>query len=118
MNNSIQEYCKKINRELTSVTLISIFLIPLFFLILIAYIHFKEANSRTQIVYKEGAVDNLAQNFADTSAGNPFASNKGKTYTFSWCQGASRILSKNKIIFSSEEEAKSSGRTLSKMCQK
>ena len=118
MGLSIQEYCKKINRELTFVDIGSIFLTLIFLALLVIVINTKRGATISPVIYKEAdRVDSqeLSQN-GDT--GKPFASKSGKTYTFEWCQGSSRISSKNKIYFSSLAEAEASGRTLSKLCKK
>jgi hypothetical protein len=74
------------------------------------------------ILYHEGLYEDVQSKDQNIPNGSndirPFGSAKGKTYTFSWCQGSTRISSKNKIYFGSEEEAKGVGRRLSKLCKK
>jgi hypothetical protein len=121
MWHSIQEYCKKINRELTFIDIASVFVTLITLVLLSVIIKGNIESSPSQVVYKRGE-----NNGALTTTGGdvtnqsekPFASKNGKTYTFSWCQGNTRINAKNKIYFSSEDEAKRSGRYLSKLCQK
>ena len=48
----------------------------------------------------------------------PFSSINGKTYTFVWCQGADKILIKNRVYYSDQTEVQKSGKTLSQLCQK
>jgi hypothetical protein len=115
MGSSIQEYCKKINRELTFVDVASLSLTFLFILFLVIFVTIQQKENVSQVVYKEGEIGSLVPK---PDAGRPFGSRYGKTYTFSWCQGANRILDKNKVYFSSKESAEASGRTLSKLCQK
>ncbi len=116
MKSSIQEYCKKINRELTFVSILSLFLTVVTLFALTGYLYFLQGKNRSAVMYKE--TDVAMREVASLDGSRPFGSNKGTTYTFSWCQGANRILDKNKVYFSSEEEAKISGRRLSKLCQK
>ena len=71
-------------------------------------------NSKKPLIYRE------ADSFSQSNSGEKvsiFASKNGKTYTFSWCQGANKIKEENKVFFSSEEEAVKSGRRLSKLCK-
>ena len=121
MWSSIQDYCKKINREITFTTIFSLFLTAVFLVGLTIYIRQKESSIQVSIVYTEASnsknsTESLTLAPQDTS--KPFGSKKGKTYTFTWCQGGNKILEKNKLYFSSEESAKTSGRTLSKLCKK
>ena len=46
------------------------------------------------------------------------ASKNGSTYFFSWCSGVERIKAENLITFLSEDQAKKSGRRLSKTCER
>lgn len=120
--HSIQDYLKKINRSLTFTDILSLFVTVLLLLLLTLYISNKQARTMKPVVYQEGTEVKgsvFIQKDLDTqNNGRPFASSKGKTYTFSWCQGSRVISSKNKIYFATEEEAKSTGRTLSKLCKK
>jgi hypothetical protein len=115
MRSSIQEYCKKINRGLTFTDILSLFVTLLVVVILVVVISMERDKNLKEVVYKESEVSVLSQ---ENNDGKPFGSVSGKTYTFSWCQGSSRISLKNKIYFSSTGEAESSGRTLSKLCRK
>lgn len=117
IKHSIQEYCKKINRAITPVFIISLFLSFLAFFSLTLYVYEKQKGERKSIVYEEKKSDPEDRR-GTSDASKPFGSIKGKTYTFSWCQGSGTISLKNKIIFSSEEEAKKTGRTLSKLCKR
>ena len=113
--SSIQEYCKKINSRLTYFDIISISLIVSGIIFLSLYFQYSERKKYTDVIYQEGK--NLGLD-VQKDRGLPFGSKTGKTYTFFWCQGSSRIKETNKIIFSNEEEASKAGRTLSKLCQK
>jgi hypothetical protein len=115
MNNSIQEYCKKINRELTIFDVGSLAVVTLLILVLGIYLEVETTKETSEILYQESLTEGAS---GEEKSSLPFGSNHGKTYTFSWCQGSSRILDKNKIIFPDEEHAKKSGRTLSKLCTK
>lgn len=80
------------------------------------YIYTKNKQNSLPVTYIE------AQNSFTEKAGmgsvKPFASIHGQTYTFSWCQSSSRIVEKNRIYFTDEEEAKQKGYRLSKLCSK
>jgi hypothetical protein len=115
MNNSIQEYSKKINRGLSIFDIGSLMAVTLGILFLNVYVDAKSTKALTGAVYQEG---DLTIESKEQDKGLPFGSKNGKTYTFSWCQGSSRILEKNKIIFATEDEALRSGRTMSKLCQR
>ena len=112
MLESIQDYAKKINRELTFVDCASILATLLVLLGFFGYLSVKETKTSKGITYStNSAIDNLEEV-------QPFASRNGKTYTFSWCGGSSAIKDSNKIYFKTEEQAKASGRTLSKLCSR
>jgi hypothetical protein len=72
----------------------------------------KEVN---EIIYQTSITNH---DLVSQTNSKPFGSKHGKTFTFSWCSGSDRILIKNKIYFSSSEEALASGRSLSKLCKK
>lgn len=110
MGNSIQEYCKKINSRLDYTDILSLFLTFTCLLSLFLYLDYVKSKTRVPFLYKEGVTEEEVQPSVI------FASRNGKTYTYSWCKGAQTILEKNKIYFKTEEEAKQSGRVLSKMC--
>lgn len=120
MGPSIQDYCKKINSDLTFTSIFSVFLVVVFLAGFIVYISYQESSLRKPISYTEATGMNASESVSNSSVqGNsrPFGSSKGKTYTFAWCQGSDRILEKNKVYFASEQDAKASGRTLSKLCR-
>lgn len=117
MASSIQEYCKKINRAVTFVDIIGLLCIAIAFVVLAIVIDYTKKVDPQEVVYIERAGMSGIQE-EDVKPNKPFGSRSGKTYTFSWCQGSSRILAKNKIYFTNEEEAQASGRTLSKLCQR
>ena len=115
MGLSIQDYAKKINSRISGTGIISLLITALFLALLLTFlaIHTK---SDTRVVYIEAPYSTTTPDVSTT--GKPFASSKGKTYTFDWCSGSSVISAKNKIYFASEDEAKSTGRTISKLCKK
>lgn len=113
MLHSIQDYAKKINRSLTIYDCASILATLAILLGFLWFIRQKEEFVNQQVVYTKSEVSKEIE-----ESGLPFASKKGKTYTFNWCGGASAIKQTNKIYFKSEEEARNSGRTLSKLCSK
>ena len=120
--SSIQEYGKKINSRITGLDILSLLVTMLSLGVLYGVIlHSKELYA-TKVIYTEGSgiisshnsgVSNGSQHDA-----RPFGSKKGTTYTFSWCTRSGAIRDINKIYFVNEEEAKRSGRTLSKLCKK
>ena len=113
MGHSIQEYLKKINSKLTTYDCLSVSITLLFLIMFAVYIFIWEKETNIPVSYIVDSSDNMLKNKEED---RPFASTNGKTYTFSWCRGESRISDKNKIFFSSENEAKNSGRTLSRLC--
>ncbi|MDQ5962742.1 MAG: hypothetical protein QG653_549 [Patescibacteria group bacterium] len=112
MGHSIQELLKKINSAITFLDVLSLAITTLIIIVCSWYIVHTISKNNLPITYVSGAHQNVVVE-GDT---RPFGSVSGTTYTFSWCQGAGAILPKNKIYFTSEEEAKISGRTLSKLC--
>lgn len=115
IGSSIQDYCKKINSRLTFTDICSLFLTLVALISLVLFLSYKERLQYKDIVYKEGEMEVVQETI---KSNQPFGSKKGKTYTFSWCQGSSRILPSNVVYFSSEKDAVDSGRTLSKLCKK
>jgi hypothetical protein len=122
--HSIQKYGRKINSIITIYDIVSLGIVCSVLGGIVTYINYLNKESYTPVSYVAYSNSNelnrslLIGGAEDTSRDSqPFASKKGKTYTFSWCSGASRISAKNKIYFKSEADAKSSGRTLSKLCK-
>ncbi len=114
MWHSIQENLKKINSYLSWGDCFSLFITTLFLGTFLTFIYLEKADSYIPVRYIESNGEILSKN----NISKPFASRSGKTYTFSWCQGSTIISEKNKIYFSTEDEAINSGRVLSKLCQK
>ena len=113
MLHSIQEYLKIINSKITKPDYLSLLVTTVFIAFFSFYLYFQKNHENTEVSYISNASKTATSNQLNQ---NPFASINGKTYTFSWCSGSDRILSKNRIYFKNEEDAKNSGRTLSKMC--
>ena len=111
--SSIQEYLKRINSKLTKLDCLSLFATTICCLSFAGYLYIKKAGENMPVSYIEGKSEGMALAVTDS---RPFASIKGKTYTFTWCQNSGAI--KKRTYFANEEEAKKSGRTLSKLCQK
>ncbi len=122
MGFSIQDYLKKINSWLRFTDILSLFVTCAIIVLFTGYIQYTQRENSQSVVYREGLYEDIQSKDQHISGGSndvrPFGSIKGKTYTFSWCQGATRISTKNKIHFASEDEARSSGRTLSKLCRR
>ena len=118
MGISIQDYLRKINSRLTWFDIISLSLSLLVLGLTVAFLQMKESSNMKEIIYKKGSYDISISEEGSDKGDKPFGSRKGKTYTFSWCKGGRVIKESNKIYFGSEEEAKSTGRTLSKLCKK
>lgn len=114
MWTSIQENLKKINSYISWGDCLSLLTTTVFLATLISFLYIKKSDSYIPVKYIESG-GNTSHIDGEP---RPFASIGGKTYTFSWCQGSSVISEKNKIYFKSEEDAKNSGRELSKLCQK
>jgi hypothetical protein len=122
--HSIQEYGKKINSLITIYDIVSLGIICSVLGGFVTYINHINKENYTPVYYVTYTNNNVfktsltLEESVDVSRDSrPFASKKGRTYTFSWCNGATRISTKNKIFFKSEAEAKQSGRTLSKLCK-
>ena len=119
MGNSIQDYLKKINSRLTWTDCVSIFITCFFLVVFLGYLYIQKEEESIPVTYKAYNIDRNSDNDEQGVRNiRPFASKHGKTYTFSWCSGSSMISEKNKLYFDTEEEAKKSGRTLSKLCEK
>lgn len=114
----IQDYGKKINRSLSRLDIISLFITVFFFVMLALYSNDKERSLVNKVVILKGAIAEETIQASPIHDRRPFGSKTGTTYTYSWCSGSSRILPKNKVYFSSDDEAQKSGRTLSKLCKK
>ncbi len=96
----------------------SLLLTGSFLLMLTLYVYYDTTKNQAVVSYQESHVEDARAPSVMKGSSLPFASKQGKTYTFSWCQGAERISEKNKVFFSSEEAAQQSGRRLSKLCEK
>lgn len=110
----IQDILKNINRRLSVYDIIALCCLILVIIGALFYIKREHEKKYTPVTYIEGSslVDDDV-----TPASDIFASRSGTTYTYSWCQGASRIKATNRIYFISEDEAKATGRRLSKLCK-
>lgn len=117
MGHSIQEIGKYINSRLSFYDCLSIFSTAAICLVFAFFIHYKQNSAVVPVLYRESSESNPTVKGVN-STGLPFGSKNGKTYTFSWCQGASQIKLANKIYFKTTVEAERTGRTLSKLCQK
>lgn len=115
MGCSIQDYLKKINSRLSIWDISSMFLTTLVLAIFTIFLYIIKTKSDIPVSYISNSENNTNTTEKDS---RPFASINGKTYTFSWCGGSNRIADKNKIYFENEDLAKTSGRTLSKLCQR
>ncbi len=118
MAGSIQEFCKKINSRISLIDIVAILFVLFFLLIAVILIDQKKSENSTNVVYKEGIFEGKERKNKDITSNQPFGSKYGTTYTFKWCSGSGRILEKNRVYFSSVENAEASGRRLSKLCQK
>ena len=116
MGLSIQDYLKKINSRISLLDCLSLLVTMFFLLGFSLYLYQQKVSHRIPVSY--GVASDGFSGEESWYDPRPFGSNKGKTYTFMWCQGASMILDKNKIYFENESAAIVRGRTLSKLCQK
>lgn len=111
----IQDFAKRINSSITVFHILSLLVTCLSIFGLSLYIQGQKSHQGTPFTYTEGK---YRDNDSTVSQGQLFASKNGKTYTYAWCSGASRILDKNKIFFANEQDAEKTGRTLSKNCNR
>ncbi|MBP6948594.1 MAG: hypothetical protein KBC41_00965 [Candidatus Pacebacteria bacterium] len=116
MGSSIQDYLKKINSKLTWLDCVSLLVTMLFIMICVVFLIIKKKSSNIPVSYIVGKP--LVSTVVDAQDIRPFGSKHGTTYTFYWCKKQEMIREYNKIYFNNEEEAKKTGRTLSKFCQK
>jgi len=73
---------------------------------------------REPVIYHEGGIIEGSQASVSTEKTGPIlASKNGKAYFFAWCQGTAKIKQENRIYFANEDDAKASGRNLSKTCK-
>ena len=95
MGSSIQEIGKKINSGLSPFDSLSLSITSLFLAACAIWLMADSAKNTTPVTYieSEGTV------LGEVADNRPFGSVNGPTYTFSWCQGSSSILPKNKIYF-------------------
>jgi hypothetical protein len=112
MDTSIQEKLQKINSSIQIGDILALFLLLIPLAGLLLYQSFENGDSK-DIVYRESATVPQVRSGTDT---RPFGSVHGTTYTFSWCKGSQNILTKNRIYFANDEDARNHGRTISKMC--
>lgn len=118
MGSSIQDYLKKINTWLSFYDSVSLGATTLILVIFSLYIHTRTVEAASEVTYISNTDSSLGTKMISSIDSRPFASRKGKTYTYSWCSGSGRISQRNKIVFNSEAQAIASGRTLSKLCKK
>ena len=116
MGSSIQDYAKKINSRLSFFDCMSILITTVFILLFSVFLYNEKKNNDIPVSYivNEEGLNSIVMHDEVL----PFASINGKTYTFSWCSGSSRISAKNRIYFKNEAEALATGRSLSKLCKK
>ena len=117
MGYSIQEHLKKINSNLTLTDCLSLLVTTIILSAFVGYLYIEKSKTNIPVSYVKDTNQKVEVKIINNNT-RPFASINGKTYTFSWCQGANVITDKNKIYFRTENEAQDSGRTLSKLCQK
>ena len=110
----IQESLKKINRQINNTAIISLTITTILLIIFTFYIQNKEGEKLQEVNYIK---TNKINKQTEITVSDIFASINGKTYTYSWCNGAGKIKKENKVFFNTEEEAKATGRTLSKLCK-
>lgn len=115
MWHSIQENLKLINSKLSLFDCLSAGTTALFVLAFSFYLHARLLGQKKPVLYQQSGTRSTQILENDS---HPFGSKSGRTYTFSWCSGSAQIKPANKIYFKDEAQAQSSGRTLSKLCQK
>lgn len=122
MLHSIQEYLKIINSRLDKWSYISLLATTILLTVFAFYLNYQEKAENMEVYYitdstKTETYSKTTNQTIQTDP-RPFASKNGKTYTFSWCGGAERIKTANKVYFNNEEQARATGRSLSKLCSK
>lgn len=117
MGSSIQDYLKKINSRLSFFDCISFLVVTIFLGSFSLFLYKEKEKDSIPLIYITNNKEDFSES-RDITYSRPFGSISGLTYTFSWCQGAGRISLKNKIYFSTKEEAEAKGRKLSKLCKK
>ena len=118
MMRSIQDYLIKINSRIHIYDIVSLFLLVLMLGAFSLYLHETRAHNDKGITISYKDSPNSQTVVSKQTESRPFGSASGTTYTYTWCSGSSRTLARNRIYFASEDEAKRSGRTLSKLCSK
>ncbi len=122
MGFSIQDNLKKINSGLTLAGCLSLLVTAFFLVIFFLFLYQQKIASNVPIQYLNNnshiAILEGMENRTTDRDPRPFASIKGKTYTFAWCQGSGNIKVSNRVYFATEDEAKKSGRTFSKLCKR
>jgi hypothetical protein len=113
MLRSIPEIGKYINSRLSWSDCLSALSLALVLAALAVFLSEKRGSVKLPVLYRESG-----QVLGATSDARAFGSIHGTTYTYSWCSGSGQIKEANKVYFASAEFAESSGRTLSKLCQK
>ncbi len=122
MVSIIQDYIRKINSALDTnlswpevISITSVFLVFSCGAILLGV---RDIVMREPVIYHEGGIIEGSQASVSTEKTGPIlASKNGKAYFFAWCQGTAKIKQENRIYFANEDDAKASGRNLSKTCK-
>ncbi len=119
----IQEFIRKINsflvERLSFIDFMAIIGVILIISGLFVTLTIKDFSSRKEVTYMES--DPTVSQFqaaAPSETALIVASKNGKTYLYSWCKGVEKIKLENKITFSTENDAKGSGRYLASSCMK
>lgn len=113
VGSSIQEYCKKINSAISKYDIYGLTFVVAVLLVLYVYILTHEVNKKKEVTFSHLEASSSLEN---TTRNAPFGSKNGKTFTYAWCKGSTRIKEANKVYFGSKEQAEKSGRSLSKLC--
>ena len=121
IDTSIQDFLRKINSRLLfyihPAEALFFSSLALSFLIFIITLSFITKEDRHVFVYTEGKEEVASAQRKGLAPFGYFGAKSGKVYYTSFCKAGSRVKEANRVYFSTKEEAFSSGRTLSKLCE-
>ena len=121
IDTSIQDFLRKINSRIlfyvSPTEILFFFSLSLSLLLFIGILSFVTKDERHVFVYTEGKDESVTKESATRKNNAYFASKSGKVYYTSFCKAGNRVKEGNRIYFTLESEAKSSGRELSKLCE-
>lgn len=118
MLQSIQEKGKIINSQISKSILWSIILTSIVISSFLFYVSYLDVKSQGKIEYIKNTNVPVINYSEKLSANTIVASKNGAKYYYSWCKGVEKIKKENLVTYTSEEDAKASGKQLSVNCRK